>query len=262
MLFTLRRFVERCTRSWIFPRALPAEFNGARIYVSPSAGLKFLFRPMKDADPDLLRSAMIVKPGDVVWDVGANIGMFAVAASARAGSKGRVFAFEPDTWLVRLLRRTSALQPDTQAPISVVPVAVASGVSIRSFSIAARSRASNALSEYGRSQAGGVAEQHLVPAFNLDWLATQFPTPDVLKIDVEGAEIEVLKGQNELLNRLRPLIVCEVSSEASSEVTAILHAARYRLYDGDKPIRRDQPSGAASWSTVAVPEEKLHLLSD
>ena len=153
----IRRVLERLTRHLVFRRRLPAAFGSAALYVSPAAGLRFLIRPPGRIDPPLLLAAdRLVKTGDVIWDIGANIGLFSLAAAVRAGDRGEVIAFEPDTWLVQLLRRTSAAQPATNAIIKVIPVAVASEISLRPFSIATRSRASNALAEYGSSQMGEV----------------------------------------------------------------------------------------------------------
>ena len=93
------------------------------------------------------------------------------------------------------------------------------------------------MAEYGRDQLGGVEEQQIVPAFNLDWLLTKLPTPQIIKIDVEGAQVEVLRGQQHMLNEVRPVIICEVGSAASSDITDIFNSVRYRLYDGDKPLK-------------------------
>lgn len=190
-----RTIVERVTRNWSYIRHLPSEFGGAPITVSPSAGLKYLFKPMTKIDPALLRNAIdLVRLGDVVWDIGANIGLFTFAAAVRTGPGGAIVAFEPDAWLVQLLRRSRRLQAQTTAPITIVPVAVASDIAIRRFLIAGRSRASNTLAGYGHSQLGNVAEEQMVPAFDLDWLLTMLPAPNVVKCDVEGAEIEVFTG--------------------------------------------------------------------
>jgi FkbM family methyltransferase len=259
----LRRCLERLTRRLVFRRQLPGEFDDAALYVSPAAGLRFIFTPMARIDPPLLTAAHnLVKTGDVIWDIGANIGLFALAAAVRSGRLGRVIAFEPDVWLVQLLRRTSAAQPAKNAPITVVPVAVASEVSLRSFSIASRSRACNALMEYGNSQMGEVEEQQVVAAFNLDWLLTRLPIPDVIKIDVEGAELEVLRNQSRILNQVRPVIICEVGSQSSDEITRLLTGASYSLFDGEKPSRAPQIVDRATWSTIAIPEEKRHRLED
>jgi FkbM family methyltransferase len=257
----IRRGLERLTRHLVFRRRLPAAFGSAALYVSPAAGLRFLFRPPSRMDPPLLLAAdKLVKTGDVIWDIGANIGLFSLAAAVRAGDRGEVIAFEPDTWLVQLLRRTSAAQPPRYASIKVVPAAVASEISLRQFSIAARSRASNALAEYGSSQMGGVQEQQLVATFNLDWLVTKLPRPNIVKIDVEGAELEVLRDQSYMLNEVRPVILCEVGSQCADQITRILTLASYRLLDGERALKEENVITRATWSTVAIPEEKMNRL--
>ena len=103
MMFS-RRILERVTRRLIFRRRLPASFKHAVLYVSPAAGLRFIFTPMPSIDPHLLRCAYeLVQKGDVVWDIGANIGLFSISAAVRSGDRGAVIAFEPDVWLVQLL---------------------------------------------------------------------------------------------------------------------------------------------------------------
>ncbi|HVZ51714.1 MAG TPA: FkbM family methyltransferase [Pseudolabrys sp.] len=261
MTAPLRRFLERVTRGAVFRRRLPADFAGAPLYVSPgAAGLAYLFKSMAAIDPMLLQCAnLLVKPGDVLWDVGANVGLFTLAGAVRAGARGSVFAFEPDAWLVQLLRRTSALQRDAVAPITVIPAAVAGDVGFRSFSIARRSRASNALSEYGHGEMGGVGERQVVPTFNLDWLLERWPRPDLIKIDVEGAELEVLGGQSRLLHEVRPIFICEIGKDNAAAVGAIFTGARYRMYAADR-LREAKALPQAAWNTVAIPEEKHERL--
>jgi hypothetical protein len=79
---------------------------------------------------------------------------------------------------------------------------------------------------------------------------------NVLKIDVEGAELEVLRKQRCLLNEARPVIICEVGSETADEITQLLTSASYKLFDGEKPLSRAQTVDRATWSTIAIPEEK------
>jgi len=213
---------------------------------------------MTEIDPTLLRNVTeLIRPGDVVWDIGANVGLFAFAAAARAGHNGRVIALEPDTWLVQILRKSASLQPETSAPVTIVPAAVASDLSLRQFTIASRSRASNALSGYGRTQMGGVDEIQTIVALSLDWLAEKLPPPNVVKCDVEGAEIEVFSGQSKILSDIRPVIICEVGREASERMTDILVKEHYRLYDGKKPLSPNAEISLASWNTIGIPEELL-----
>jgi FkbM family methyltransferase len=60
-----------------------------------------------------------------------------------------------------------------------------------------------------------------VPTVTLDWLATQFPAPDVIKIDVEQAELAILRGASSVLRAALPTIVCAVAGRNAAAVRAI-----------------------------------------
>src|SRR5579864_2740911 len=108
---SLRRLAEILGSGITVKRRLPRGFRRAPFYASGAAGLRYLVRSTATMDVDLLRNAHeIVKRGDTVWDVGANVGVFSVAAAVMAGRTGEIFAIEPDTTLVELLRRTAASQ--------------------------------------------------------------------------------------------------------------------------------------------------------
>lgn len=251
-----RKVVGRSTRDWVYKRHLPSSFGNIPIFVTPSAGLKYLFRRMTKIDPILLRNVIeLIRPNDVVWDIGANVGLFTFAAAARAGHNGLVIAFEPDPWLVQILRKSASAQPETSAPVTIVPAAVASSLSLRQFTIASRSRARNSLSDYGHSQMGEVDQMQTVVTLSLDWLAEKLPPPTVVKCDVEGAEVEVFSGQSKILSEIRPVIICEVGEQTAEQMTDILVKERYRLYDGEKTLSSDTGISRATWNTIGIPEE-------
>ncbi len=109
---------------------------------------------MTQADPPLLRlAAEVVRRGDTVWDIGANLGLFSFAAAVAAGPAGRVLAVEPDTVLAGLLRRSAAVNSG-HAPVDVLPAAVSDGLSVARFHVARRNRSTNHLDGFGTSQAG------------------------------------------------------------------------------------------------------------
>ena len=103
--FSVRRYLESLSRGVVFRRRLPANLGGASVWVTPESRLRFWYPGLGSNDPWLLNMArQFIRPNDRVWDVGANVGLFAFAASYTAG---QVLAVEPDAVLVNLLRRTA-----------------------------------------------------------------------------------------------------------------------------------------------------------
>ena len=249
---SIRGTAERLTHHLVLRRRLPEPFRDVRIRVSSEAGLRYLKPSLRHVDPSLLGLVdEFVKPGAVVWDIGANVGLFAFAAAHRAGREGRVIAVDPDAYNVGLLRRSAAGQPATSAEVTVVPCAISDRTGVVSFQIAARNRSTNAMVGYGTTQMGGVREVQTVPTLTLDLLADFFPSPDVIKIDVEAAEIAALSGASRVLAK-RPIILCEVAGETAEGVAEILRPLGYHFYDGDKPSPR---------SAVGLPPVSLVALA-
>jgi FkbM family methyltransferase len=247
----LRTVAERLLRDRTRRRMLP-------IIVSSAGGMGILFKPMTAVDPELFATVRaLVKPGHTVWDIGANVGLFTFAAAGIAGAAGKVFSFEPDTSLVALLRQSRGLQPERAANVTIVPCGVAGATGIRSFSIASRARASNALSDYGNSQMGGVRETQTIVCFSADALLDNIAAPDVVKIDVEGAEVELLCSASKLLGSVRPSLAVEVGPDNASAVTSILNEHGYTLFAGPDGYLNRTPIRDATWNTIAIPSEKL-----
>ncbi len=205
-------------------------------------------------DPQLMNTLVeFVHPGHCVWDIGANVGYGTFGAAHLVGGGGSVLAVEPDTWLVSLLRSSANSQPNSSGNVTVLAAAVASECGVRTFSIASRSRATNSLAEYGTSQTGGVAETQTVVTLSLDWLRERFPAPQFLKIDVEGAELEVLRGATSILRRDRPVILCEIGEACADAVSALLRDAGYELFDAENHARPRSKLLRATWNTLAIP---------
>lgn len=236
-------------------RRLPQELGGHALFVSPDASLKLWRRDLASADPWLLALATeLVRPGDTVWDVGANVGLFAFAAAFAAGPSGRVVAVEADDWLAGLVRRSARTAGPVYAPVEVLAAAVSDHPGVAELCIAARGRAGNHLRAVaGSTQTGGEREARKVVTVTLDGLLESFPPPRLLKIDVEGAETLCLRGAGRLLSEVRPVVVCEVAAENAAEIGERLCGHGYTLFDAALPAGRRPPLYSPAWNTLAVP---------
>lgn len=133
----------------------------------------------------------LVRPGDTVFDLGANVGFFTLLFSHLTGPQGRVIAFEPLPRNIQLLSEHVAL--NACANVEIVPAAVADH----------RGRAQMACGQ-GPSQAALNVDGDLeVAVTTLDFEIEQrsISAPMVVKLDVEGAECQVLAGATETLAR-------------------------------------------------------------
>ncbi|MCJ7631136.1 FkbM family methyltransferase [Candidatus Bathyarchaeota archaeon] len=195
----------------------------------------------------------------VVWDIGANVGVFAFGA-ASVVNKGSVLAVEADIFLAQLMRKSALLKENSGLSIEVLPCAVSERNGVATFLIADRGRASSAVEVVrGRSQSGGIRKKVAVPTLTLDTLLDFFAPPSFVKIDVEGAEALVLKGADRLLSEIRPTVYIEVGSEANEEVTSIPHKSSYELFNGARPVQEQEPVGSCKFNTLAVPKEHVKV---
>jgi FkbM family methyltransferase len=227
----VRGLIENLSRGVVLRRRLPRQFGRLPLYVTPEAGLRY-WGPMSRVDSVLYSMAEeLVKPGSIVWDVGANVGLFSFCAAALSGTAGFVLAIEPDFYLAHLLTRSGqGLPRGRYSQVEVLCASVSDSNRISKLQIAERARASNHLVDSaGSTQASGVRGIQPSISLTLDYLLDYFPAPSIVKIDVETHETAVLRGAHRLLREIRPSIWCEVSEENSSAVTRLLGDAGYEL---------------------------------
>ncbi len=232
----LRHLAEQATHRLVFRRRLPDEFGALTMFTSTEGGLRYLARSSRAFDPVLYDEVRTyVRPGDVVWDIGANVGLFTLTAASRSGPAGRVLAIEPDPWLAGLVRRSARANARAArpiAPVEVLPVAISDETGVAELCLAKRNRSTNYLAGYGTTQTGGERGRILVPTFTIDGLLDHFPAPNVLKIDVEGAEVPALRGAAKVLQQ-RPVVICEVALANATAVDEILAPLGYRYLDAE-----------------------------
>lgn len=185
----MRKITERLVRDRVVKRRFTARFHRRPILVSPDSALNFLKWNWTEGCAELLCVVKrYVRPGDFVWDIGANVGVFSVAAADVAGQGGGVLAVEADPFLAALINRTANLPENSGINIKTLCAALSDKQGVANLMIANRGRSSNALVDVrSRSQDGGVRFECPVATLTLDsLLATSFPPPTMIKIDVEA----------------------------------------------------------------------------
>src|SRR3974390_3330884 len=156
-----------------------------------------------------------IRPGMTVFDVGAHVGIFTLGAALRVGKSGCVFAFEPAPDTVDMLRRHVRMNGMDDV-IEVVPSIVSDADGKATFyahglSMAASMSQSNTV-DLNPERPERAATLDLTSMARDTFCETRGISPDVIKIDVEGAEYLALKGAERLLGagRPSPVILCEV----------------------------------------------------
>jgi FkbM family methyltransferase len=172
------------------------------------AGSPWSTSPIETGEQRLL--SRVTRSGDVVFDIGANIGLHTGLLSRLVGPTGRVYAFEPNPRLASCLERTVAGL--SNARLYGVALSHTEADAVLYIPVGDHTMASLADWTRGRSQSG--SQQVHCPQTTLDALVARdrLPAPDVVKCDVEGAELSVFTGAYRSLNRVdAPLILFEAN---------------------------------------------------
>lgn len=201
----LRDFIFQCR--YLF-RGFPAEIGGKKFRLDES-----LRRWKLDGEAGVTKAINdCLREGDQFIDVGANFGLHTLYAARKVGTKGRVHAFEPVLANLRLLRRNVKLSGVKQQVI-IIPRAVSnSSAPFLEMDLPDEGLAVAASLSHGSAQGRRVIH---VPNTRLDDCKFDFNMPlRMLKVDVEGAEMEVLRGGQALLLKHHPWLLVEVHGYA------------------------------------------------
>ncbi len=252
-------FLRRVAGDRPYLRRLPRDLGSLPVYVSARTDVRLLYWDLTPAAGDLFAIARrCINPGDIVWDIGANLGLFSFAAASKAGPTGSVLAIEPDPRHADLILKSRRRLSSQHASLDVICAAVSKAQGIAELEISARGHARNHLTEVAGNEAGQAVETKSVITITLDWLLEHRPAPKMVKIDVEGAECLVLAGAHRLLSEVRPTIYIEVSDDHIAEVTSILKSYHYLLFDPDSTTQSTlRPIETCNFNTLAIPQESL-----
>jgi FkbM family methyltransferase len=187
--------------------------------------------------------------GGVFFDIGANLGFFALLGASWVQPGGAVYAFEPAPDNVTAIRANAEL--NGLANITVVPSAVSRSSGTARLQIV-DDQSWSKLAEYGEHPyTERVMDVETVAIDDLVESGRVRP-PTVVKIDVEGAELAVIEGMRRTIAEHRPVIVCELHDTHEDFVTAMAELGyRTSNLEGPEPVA----SSGASAHAIAQPRD-------
>jgi FkbM family methyltransferase len=186
-------------------KGIPWEVNGVQYRIDAKERPRFAHNYEAQAAEFLAKR---VKPGMTCFDVGANVGAYVLQLARWGAPLGKIVAFEPNTGAREVLARHIAWN-GLAARTTVVPSAVSSKPG-ESVLYAEGADGMSRLAEANRGLRGSAVEL-IVPVTSLDtWCAANGTWPDVLLLDIEGFEIEALRGAREAIIHSKPIIVVEM----------------------------------------------------
>ena len=148
----------------------------------------------------------MLRRGDVAVDVGANIGIFTLAMGRAVGVTGRVVAYEPNPEVAELLRDNVYLNANRRtltADVRIRRVAAGAGPGTASLIVRPKHRGMGTLGHTDGGPAPGDPTVHEVEVVTLDDELSHLVEVRLVKIDVEGHELDVLRGMRNLLEQRR-----------------------------------------------------------
>lgn len=202
----------------------------------------------------------LIQPGDTVVDIGANIGYFSLLFSKFVGRSGKVLSFEPAPEIVKKLNRNLELNAADNVSVSQLALSDSDGTA-KFFPGPNYNTGLSSLRESDQSRAWFNVELSRFDKIAADWSRIT-----LVKIDVEGAELKVLRGMQHFLQSKQPYLLLEVtdsflrglgdSAESLLELTSHLGYRCYMIGESNltliQNLSKEQPK---QWNALFSPTD-------
>jgi len=246
-------------RRWL-NKAAPQGLTEIQVAAGEMTGMKLLLNLQTEKDywlgtyePELQNAAQkFVQPGMIIYDVGANIGYISLMLARLSSSSGQIFSFEALPINVQRLKKNISLN-QMESIIRVIPKAVIDSSHPVSF-------LAHSSSSMGKARGSAGREEHYegeikVPGLALDdfVFSEGNPTPDLIKMDIEGGEILAVKGMRRLLKKKHPLLFIELhGKEAAQALWLALTHAGYEILKMGKGYERIRSLDQLDWKAYII----------
>lgn len=217
--------------------------NNEKIFKTNRFGFKIMLDLSKAVDKrlylnsfefaNLLFYQSILERNMIIFDVGANIGIYSLIASKKIGENGKVFSFEPSAWAYERINKNLNLNSCRNVEVFKV------GVSNHSDIVSFYKCDDDAFNSILNKQMRKCIEEIKIDVLTIDDFCNkkQIKKLNVLKIDVEGADYLVLKGADNVISNFHPIILCEYNKfletikDDINEMITFLNSKEYNVYE-------------------------------
>lgn len=221
----------------------------------PNSLNRFRVDTFSTKEPETLEWIDGMSQGSVVWDIGANVGLYSCYAAKRRSC--RVFAFEPSVFNLELLARNISLNGLTEL-VTMIPLPLSDALAVSKLNMTSTDWG-GALSTFGKSY--GFDGKPLSKVFEFSTIGLSMdeatallgvPKPDYIKMDVDGIEHLILKGGNAVLRGVRSVLV-EINDDfqqQAKESTHYLSAAGLQLKEKRRWKETDNSPFGATYNQI------------
>jgi FkbM family methyltransferase len=225
----------RTTKAWIRPRdaiqVSPTKYAfSLRLNLDNPEHERIYFYGEHDERYEIALLRKLLAPGMVCWDIGANIGFFTCLFSSMVRPGGKVISFEPMPATREMLLEN--LTVNHIQNVEVLSVAVGSDDTRARIYFRDLHMGEGTASLYPTNNGGNSEEISIV---RIDTIAPGLPSPDFVKIDVEGAQEDVWRGGAQFFSTQVPLIMAELRESTDiAKLSALQERIRghgYRFFE-------------------------------
>lgn len=264
----------------VWPSGNVIDVQGSKMYIdvnerNPALRKTFQMYAMSLVHEESTTAMMrrLVRPGDVILDVGANIGYFTSLFAKLTGPKGKVFAFEPEPRNFFYLSKN--IQQNSYDHVTLFNGAVSSSPGKLKLFVCGYDSGHHTINQQGGIEAyrhgrEGDTREIEIDAVKLDeWLVGKANRVDVVKIDVEGAEVLVLESMRRILTENRdvrliveffPMLLKEMGTPPARLVQILLDELGFQLFIVGHDYSMDKT--ADHFIRVQSPEHLMTFIKD
>jgi len=229
----------RCVRSPL--KSDNVEIDGHKMFLDSLDSLRLSINGVyEEFETEIVKK--IIKKGDVVVDVGANIGYYTLIFAKLVGKEGKVFAFEPEPTNFNILKKNVKI--NEYENVTLINKAVSNKTGKMTLDLDEINKGGHSISKNNSEKTIEIESIRLD-----DYFKTYYGKINFIKLDIEGAEVEAIKGMSEILGKneeanimaeYNPQSLSNLGTNSEEYLTSLMKFG-FKIYDLDAGRKKMVP---------------------